>query len=318
MDTTNTNERSLKTGASSFFCLPFHLAEFLCLAIGICLLCVLGGCKKPRETKTTGSIGPAIIPERIISLSPAGSEILCALGVFDHIVARTDFCNYPPEIKNKPSVGGFESKSISIETIISFEPQLVYGTAGIHDFLAPQLEQLGISVYLSRAHSVKSLLDEFVYLSKLVTGSEQNGLALAQSVQSTFTLIQHAAANAEPLRVYYEVWGSPFMSVGSRSYINDIIQAAGGVNIFGDLDDEYPMVSEETIVAQNPQVIIVPDMNGETKAGIAARTGWQRIQAVQDGRIYFINADIFSRPGPRISEALSNIFELLHPELAGE
>jgi len=103
-------------------------------------------------------------PKRIVSLSPAGTEVLFAVGAQDQIVARTKYCNYPEAVKDLPSVGGFSGSSLSIETILSYDPDFIYGTKGQHEQLAQQLSELGIEVYLSDGSSVESVINEIKYI----------------------------------------------------------------------------------------------------------------------------------------------------------
>lgn len=250
--------------------------------------------------------------ERIVSLAPANSEILCAVGAYDQIVARTDFCDFPAELSAKPSVGGFDGKTVSVETILAYRPDFVYGTSGMHDFLKPALEAAGITLYLSKADSIEAVIAEVRTIGKL-TGHAKEAESVASSMEKEIAAVKKAVSKESKPTVYYEVWGNPYMTVGNTSFINGIIQAAGGTNIFASVESDYPMISEESVIAQNPQFIIVPNMNGETKKSISDRRGWSSIQAVKDGNVFFIDSDVYSRPGPRLVEAVKNIAQILHP-----
>lgn len=281
------------------------------------VLIFVSGCTRgARGTENAQSVPKTVpVPERIVSLSPAGTEILYAVGAEKHIVARTDFCDFPSSIKTKPSVGGFSGETLSIETILSFNPDFVYGTLGIHDMLSLQLEQAGIKTRLSQAKSTADVLLELVEISSIVTGSEVAGKICAQKIQAVFEQVQKAVAEGSVPLVYYEVWNAPFMSIGNKSYINDIVTAAGGQNIFADVSDEYPLIGEEVVVAKNPDIIIIPDMNGESTLSVSDRHGWKNLAAVKKGRIYFAESNIFSRPGPRVTEALGAVAKMIHPEV---
>ena len=290
--------------------------RFFFICISFSLLIFANCTHKNKSTESTVPIAQSsTLPQRIVSLSPAGTEILYALGAEEKIVARTDFCDFPASITKKPSVGGFSGETLSIETILSFSPDFVYGTQGIHDMLSLQLEQANVKVRLSQAQSTEDVLLELIEVSKIVTGNEEEGKLCAKSIQDIFKRVQNLVSNTSVPLVYYEVWNEPFMSIGSKSYINDIVEAAGGKNIFFDVAEEYPMVSEEAIVARNPQIIIIPDMNGETHSSVSARHGWNNIEAVKEGNIYFAESNVFSRPGPRITEALGAMAKMIHPEL---
>lgn len=266
------------------------------------------------NAQTAAATSTRYLPKRIVVLSPSAAEILCEIGAYSQIAARTDFCDWPEQMQQKPSVGGFSEKSLSIEKIISYSPDMVYGSEGMHDFAKPQLESAGIKVYLSKAESVSSIIQEIIYMGEL-TGHTKKANELAQSIQNAFTAAQNKTQAQQSLskqkNVYYEVWNSPYMSAGKSSYITEIIQAAGGTNIFSSLQSQYPLVSEEAIIAANPDVIILPDSNGISPSQVEQRPGWNTISAVKNKKIYTINADIISRPGPRITLALKQVEQIL-------
>ena len=112
-------------------------------------------------------------------------------------------------------------------------------------------------------------------------------------------------------KVYYEVWNSPYMSCGSTSFINDIIEKAGGKNIFASLQDAYPIVSEESIIAENPDIILIPQSSGISVDSIKSRNGWSRLTAVQKNQIFQVDDNLLSRPSPRVIDAVQNIAILL-------
>ena len=275
---------------------------------------ILCSCSKNTSQQKSQANNIQHAPDRIVSLSPAGTEILCAVGAENQIVARTDFCDFPKSIKAKPSVGGFSGETLSIETILSYKPDFVYGTAGVHDNIARLLEQSGVPVYLSRVNSVDDVLNEIAVLGTL-TGHSSEGLECYQKMKRIFEEVSSLVKDKDTPLVYYEVWNAPFMSIGSRSYIAGLVKYAGGKNIFSDLSDEYPLISEEAVVARMPEIIIIPDMNGESKKSISDRSGWNIIPAVKNGRIYFAESSIFSRPGPRMTEALVEIAKMIHPDV---
>lgn len=267
--------------------------------------------KSPAENVSENT---AAYPQKIVSLAPAGTEILCAVGAIDQIVARTDFCDFPSAVKEKPSVGGFSAQNISIETIISHKPDLVYGAAGTHDSIKASLEEMGLTVELFDAVSVEAVEAEMRRIAKL-TGHEAEGEAAAAKMEKVFADVKNLVKDSPVPNVYYEVWSKPYMSCGKNSFISGIIQSAGGNGIFSDQAEEYPMINEESIIAANPDVIIIPDMNGETKVSVEERSGWENMNAVKNSQIYFAESNIFSRAGPRITEALVAVAKMIHPEI---
>src|SRR5574344_1736654 len=241
------------------------------------------------------------VPKRIVSLSPAGSEILCAIGAYNQIVARTDYCDWPQEMASLPSVGGFDGKTLSLETIVKQKPDFVYGAKGMHDYMAAPLKKLGIAVYLSDANSIDAVLNEIAYIGEY-TGHADQAQQVNRQIKQTFAEVAKKVADQKPVTVYYEVWNSPYMSAGKNSFINELSCTSGLKNIFDTRSEEDPMLSEDTIVASKQEPFLIPDMENETLDSINKRNGWQEIPAVKNGHIYFINSDVCSRPGPRIAE----------------
>lgn len=255
--------------------------------------------------------------EHIVSLSPSATEILCAVGAFKQIAARTDFCDYPSEVRSLPSVGGFDGKTLSIEKIVSFHPDLVYATSGMHDYLIDVLKRYGIRVYISNASSIDDVLHEINDIGR-ITGHPDTAAAVQNHIQRVLTEIQSRIRNVKIPSVYWEIWNSPYMSAGNTSFMNGLLTAAGGKNIFADIDQAYPLVSEETIIVRNPDVVIIPDMEKETVSSVQNRPGWKAVSAVQKGHIICINADITARSGPRIAEAVLLLAKALHPDVSFE
>jgi ABC-type Fe3+-hydroxamate transport system substrate-binding protein len=253
--------------------------------------------------------------ERIVSLSPAATEILCAVGAFNRIAARTDFCNYPENVQTLPSIGGFDGKTLSIEKIISYRPDLVYATYGMHDYLVGTLRSYGIQVYISDASFIKDVLAEIDGIGR-ITGHEADAAVVRNHITSVLDAVSTKIQGAATPGVYWEVWNQPYMSAGKNAFMNDLITSAGGSNIFADINQAYPVVSEETIIARKPDVILIPDTESITPQSVQNRAGWSSIPAVSSGRIIRINSDVTTRPGPRIADAVRILAKAIHPEIS--
>jgi iron complex transport system substrate-binding protein len=250
------------------------------------------------------------IPQRIVSLSPASTEILFAVGAENQIVAVSDFSDYPPQAQNLPKVGGFDGKTLSLEKILSFNPDFVYLTNVMHNHLIPHFESLNIDYYLSDANSFEQVKNEILQIAK-ITGHTSTGENLVKEIDSAINKINSQNQLLQKPTVYWEVWNSPFMSVGNSSFINDLINTAGGINIFQEIVQAYPTVSEETIVAKNPQIIIIPQNSGITVDSVKNRKGWSQIDAVKNDKIFIVDDNLLTRSGARIGESaeyLANLF----------
>lgn len=246
--------------------------------------------------------------DRIVSLSPSGTEIIFALGLNDKLVARTDFCTFPEEAKSIVSVGGFDGKSFNIENILSFNPDFVYLTNGMHNHLINILEGLGIKVYLSDVNSIEDIYKEITEISKLF-GIEKIGKQYVEKM--SFELNNIKKDNIQKT-IYCEIFNSPFLTCGKNSFINDIIEYAGAKNIFDFLESSYPQVSEEIIIMSNPQIIIAPDYSEYDLEKIYYRNAWQSIDAIKNKKVFSVNGDVFTRPGPRVVEAVKLLKEILN------
>ncbi|MCR5699308.1 MAG: cobalamin-binding protein [Treponemataceae bacterium] len=250
-------------------------------------------------------------PSRIVSLAPNGTEILYELGCGSAIVARTDFCDYPSEVLQLPSVGGFDGKSFSIETILAYNPDFVYMVDGMHNHLEDLLKQFHVPYYLSKATSIDAVFDEIADVARIMECPEK-GEKLISKMKTELDSIKRNPEKRPS--VYCEIFASPYMSIGEPSFMNDILEFAGARNIFGDLAQSYPQVSEEAIIAKNPDFIIVPYYSPDQIKLIYRRRGWNKISAVKNRKIYAIDADIFSRPGPRVVDAIKMVQEIVWSE----
>ena len=246
--------------------------------------------------------------DRVVSLSPSGTEILFTLGLNDKLVAKTDFCNFPEEAKKIDSVGGFDGKSFSIETVLSFSPDFVYLTNVMHNHLVNTLESLGIKVYLSDVNSIEDIYKEITEISKLF-GIEKIG---KQYVDKILLELSNIKKDNVQKTIYCEIFNSPFLTCGKKSFINDIIEYAGGKNIFDFLESSYPQVSEEIIIMSNPKIILAPDYSETDLEKIYYRNAWQNIDAIKNKKVFSVSGDIFTRPGPRVVEAVKLLKEILN------
>jgi iron complex transport system substrate-binding protein len=267
------------------------------------------------------------VPQRIISLAPSNTQILYAIGVGNKVVGVTDYDHYPYNFTawiaagNMTSVGGFSTPNK--ETIASLQPDLILATT-INDPDVVTLRSQGYNVLVLNPNDVKGILQDISMVGK-ATGADQNATALVASINDQITAIttKIASANVAKPLVYYEVWNPPLMSVGSTSFISDVIAKAGGQNIFENETQQYPTVSSETIVQQNPTVILLPSEMANTGEApfygsvdmVKARPGWNSISAVQNNRVVVVSGDLFAEAGPRIAEQIAVAAKAFYPEL---
>ena len=248
------------------------------------------------------------VPQKIISLGAASTEILFAAGAKKQIAAVSEYSDFPPEAKNLPVIGGFDGKTISTEKLMAYEPDFVILYKGMHDFLIPFLDKYKIDYYVSDAQTINSVINE-IYSLSVLTGHEKKGKELVSKYKNE---INQYSENKNTVSVYWEVCYEPFMSAGKSSFINDLISIAGGKNIFAEVDQAYPVVSEESIIAANPDFILIPASSRTTAETVKNRRGWNEISAVKNGKVIIINDDIYNRPGPRVFEAIKELNSLIN------
>jgi iron complex transport system substrate-binding protein len=258
------------------------------------------------------------IPERIVSLSPSNTEILFSLGLGDKIVGVSEYCDYPAAAKDKPKVGGFSNTDV--ESVIATEPDLIFITDMQVNEILPALENLGQNVIVIDPRSLDEVLDSIILIGEVSDTSdkaEQIVDDLSERI-SNITEKTSGMSDDERLRVFYVMWHDPLMTVGGDTRIHELIETAGGTNIYGDTVG-YPTVELETLVEANPQVIIAGTAMGEgadapynfamTEARLEAS------DARKNGMVYEINTDLTGRPSERMIDALELLAEMIHPEL---
>lgn len=257
--------------------------------------------------------------ERVISLAPSNTELLFAVGAGSQVVGRDPYSDFPAEAAAVADIGD-TFVELNTELIISLEPDLVLAAGITPPEQVAQLEQLGITVFwLGNPTDLEGLYANLETVG-LLTGHEQDALAAVDALSARADAVTAAVSGVtEKPTVFYEVDGlsdpnAPF-TAGTGTFIDLIINLAGGTNAAGALSDYAPMSVEELLV-QDPDVILLGDsIYGATVEAVAQRAGWGSLSAVQNGTVYPFDDNLMSRPGPRLIDALEQLAELLHPDL---
>lgn len=258
-------------------------------------------------------------PQRIVTLAPSATEMIFAVGAGDRLVGRDALSDYPPEAQRVPSIGS-TYQTLNTEAILALRPDLVLAPGVISPEQVKTLEGLGLVVFhQSTPKDLEGIFQQILTVGRLtgnVAQAEQVVAALRDRVRAVEEKVK--AAPARP-KVFYELDatdpGKPW-TAGPGSFIDQLITVAGGRNVGAVLSSEWGQLSLEELIRQDPDVILLGTANyGETPEKVRQRPGWARLRAVREGRIYPINADLVSRPGPRVVEGLETIARLLHPEL---
>jgi iron complex transport system substrate-binding protein len=251
-------------------------------------------------------------PERIISLSPAATEILFAIGAGPKVVAGTEYDTFPEEAKQLPRVGGFTPQSINIEAILAHKPDLVVA-APQKDVIAA-LEKFGIPVVALDPKGTADVWNNVELLGKL-TGCEAKANEVAAGGRKRFTRPPFISG---PTRkgVLFVLADEPLITSGHGTFIDEIISNALGKNVFADVAESWPKVSDEQVLARGADVIICVEHagggGGSVPARLKMRPGWDKLKAVKEGQVYAVDADLLTRPGPRLVDGLEAVEKLLH------
>ncbi|MFW6022925.1 MAG: ABC transporter substrate-binding protein [Halanaerobiaceae bacterium] len=261
-------------------------------------------------------------PKRIISLAPSMTEMLFALELEDRIVGVTSFADYPEAALEKEKIGTITEPNI--EKIVSLEPDLVFA-AGINKIeTLNKLEELGIKVAGFSPSSIDETLIAIKKVGKLTNNSEVANAMVAElfiNLADIEVLIDRALKGKEKPKVFYEIWNDPLSTAGNGTFIDDIIETAGGINIGEQAKGAWPQFSFEKLLIENPDIYISSPHSAShqvTEETIKKRDNYDQIKAVRNDRIYIIDQNIINRPSPRIIEGLKMIVKSLYPELSDE
>jgi iron complex transport system substrate-binding protein len=249
-------------------------------------------------------------PSRIVSLAPAVTEMLFAIGLDDAIVGVSDFCNYPPAALEKPKVGGIQP---NFESVVALKPDLVVSTGGaaMRD-VARQLARFHIPLLGVEPDSLDAILARITLLGRVMDRRDA-AAALADDMRRRLATVAAGRSGAAAPRVLYLVDDTPPITIGPKSFLYDVIVKAGGAPFETGPNESYPRVGMEAIVRFDPEVIFFA---GDSNAGAAEHAAswrrWTAISAVRSNRMYAIPRDLVNRPGPRVIEAIEFIASTLH------
>ncbi len=303
-------------------CLFVLLSLFLLISLLSCSPPKAGETKSPIEI--TDQLGRVVkldkIPQRIISLAPSNTEILFALGLADRVVAVTDYCNYPPEAKQKPSIGGFSTPNI--EKVVALSPDLVLATSVHQKQVIPNLEQKGITVFALAPETLDEVLEAITLVGR-ITGEENRASKLVAEMRTKIKAVTgktSSLSEAQKPRVLYIMWHDPLMTAGSGTLQDELIRTAGGTNVARDLTG-YAGITLEAVIGANPEVMVAGvGMGTGADASLQFAKTEARLRdtdARKHNRVHTIDVDLVGRPGPRIVYALERFAKCIHPEIFG-
>jgi iron complex transport system substrate-binding protein len=295
----------------------------VCLAFVFAVLAI--ACSKPPVStnstlgfhQTTDEAGRTIrVPDKVtrfISLAPSVTEIVYAIGAGDGLVGRTSYCNYPAEALKVEVVG--DTLKPSIERIIALRPQIVFvSTASQLEAFTSELEAHQIAVYVTDSHDLEGVFHSIERMAE-VLGKQTQAAELLQRLRDRVNVVAEKVKDRPPVRVFYQVSGEPLYTIGHEAFITDLVKRAGGISVTADVPGAWPKYSAESALAARPDAIILPTGGSMGAANSSVASALQRSPAVASGRVYKINDDHLSRPGPRSVDGLEDLARALHPEV---
>ena len=253
-------------------------------------------------------------PRRIASLSPGATEIFYAIGAGPQVVATDLQSDYPPEAQNTAKLDAFQP---NVEAIVGVEAGLVF-LANNQDNVVQALDALGQKVlYLEVPDDLAGVIEQVRLLGQ-VTGRVQEADSLAEKMELLIETVRRKLIGVDKgPRVFHELDNTLF-TAAPDSFVGDFYRLLKAQNIAAGASTPYPQFTQEEIIARDPEVIILADEEfGETPETVKARPGWGAISAVKNDRIYGVDPDLVSRPGPRVVEGLEQLARLLYPEKFG-
>lgn len=310
--------------------LPGTTSRLILLA----LLILTGACSTPVQTPEPVEIPQAITivdglgrsvtlsgkASRIVSLAPSTTEILFALGQGDRVVGRDSFSDYPEAALQIVDIGGGFTE-LNLELILAQKPDLIMASSLTSDEQIQALENAGLTVFaVENPKDFPGVYQNLQTVARL-TGSEAAAETLIADMQTRVAAVEAVVAGISdrPL-VFYEIDGtdpSAIWAPGPGSFIDTMIQMAGGDNLSATSGDEWVQISLEELIARDPDLILLGDATwgGVTVEGVTQRVGWDSLSAVKNGRVFPFDDNLVSRPGPRLVEGLEALAKQFHPEL---
>ena len=258
-------------------------------------------------------------PMRLVSLAPSNTELLYALGLGDRVVGVTDYCSYPPEAQKVAKLASYSS--LSLEKIVAVHPDLVLAARGNDLEGIASLRAAGIQVFSLDIQSVEGLIESTGRVGQLVgAGAAAGRLQQEWRVRVARVRARVDSAQVRP-QVMWGYFGEPVYTAGAGTLIDDLIDLAGGVNVGRQAPGAWPPVNLETILSWAPEVLLAAEMSDPLSlekelARLRGLEGWNQVPAVRQGRVYHVDADWLTRPGPRALLALEQLTEILHPVAA--
>lgn len=252
-------------------------------------------------------------PQRIVSLAPANTEILYALGLGEKVVGVTSYDDYPAEVADVAEVGDFAGPNI--EAVAAADPDVVFVTTGVQGDIIAQLEGLGAVVIAIDPQSLEGVYENILEVA-VVTNRPAEGERLVTEMKTAVEEVVALVEETEPVTAFVEIAQNPLFTAGKGTLIDELISLAGGRNVV--TAEGWVPYSAEQVLKDDPAVYLATLGSMSDPKQLEQRAGFEGLSAVGNERVIILDDNLVSRPGPRIVEGLRQIAEGLHPEAFGE
>jgi iron complex transport system substrate-binding protein len=252
-------------------------------------------------------------PQRVVCLAPSLTETVYALGLGAVVVGVTDFTDNPPEAQTKPSVGGLTDASL--EKIVSLHPDLVLGMGTLNsEELVNELEHVGIPVFVVDPQGLQGIIASIQHVGDALNRSG-DARRLLQRLEERRVAVAARVKGLPRFKVLVVIWYDPVITAGSKSFITDVIAAAGAQSATADMAQAWPQISLEEVLRRSPDFVLMVRgaHGGITLEELKAHAGWDQLAAVRDNRVIYMGERLF-HPSPVVFDALEQLAKELHPE----
>jgi ABC-type Fe3+-hydroxamate transport system substrate-binding protein len=264
----------------------------------------------PARTVTDGLGRTVALPEKVeraISLAPNITELVFEAGGGDRLVGVTSYCNFPPAAAGIAKIG--DTQTPNIEAIVALGPDVVFvSTASQLEAFKRTLEEQRIAVYVVEARSMDDVFRSLEQIGD-VMGTPEHAAAAANALRTRAREIASRVEGREKVRVFVQISRDPLYTIGRDSFLTELVERAGGTSLTQEIATPYPTLSKETAMAMDPEAIVLSDSEDNR----TPNSVFDRSRAVRSGRVLRVDADVLSRPGPRLVDALEQIASFLHP-----
>jgi iron complex transport system substrate-binding protein len=278
-----------------------------------------------------GAAGAAVVPDmlgrpvaipdrplRVVSLAPSITETIYALRRGDWLVGVTEVCDYPPPARKLPKVGGIAAPNL--EQIVRLRPDVVFTTAeGNTRDLLDQLERLGLATFALQPDGYWGVVDSILAMGRALAADEA-ARQVVDDIQRRVRRVRELVAGRSRPAVLYLIWTDPLIAAGAGTYLDDLLELAGGRNIVWERTGSYPRLNWEQVVARAPDVILLADHREDSERPAtgsgdvpAEWHAWQAVPAIRTGRVLAVPSNTILRPGPRLGDGLTRLARAIHP-----